>query len=376
MIEDCRRHKLDLILVKSVSRFSRDTVDALETTRELKRLGIPVYFDLESINSFQPDFELYYSVYAAVAQSDRESNHDNLAISIQHKIKDGTSKLYSRPCYGYKLDRNGEFVIVQEEAEVVKLVFNLYLDGLSILGIMRELEQRGITSPSGKAKWCRRSIDLMLENEKYRGNSVATAPTLSDAPKDLPRRRYMLSMHHEGIVASFKNPELDGVEVPKYFILHKDELLNISNICFDRLLPAYQQFEMTPFLADCANTMLLDLISAYDEATGKRQKALYNTAIAFAEWLLDTSDDMLGHNVKLLNKSQLIKRKRAFTYEERQLLLNMEENSPESDDIRVGIYLLLDDQERAERYYQKLDEKTKTAFMQYPIYKFWKHSEA
>ena len=202
MIEDCRRHKLDLILVKSVSRFSRDTVDALDTTRELKRLGIPVYFDLESINSFQPDFELYYSVYAAVAQSERESNHDNLAISIQHKIKDGTSKLYSRPCYGYKLDRNGEFVIVQEEAEVVKLVFNLYLDGLSILGIMRELEQRGITSPSGKTKWCRRSIDLMLENEKYRGNSVATAPTMSDAPKDLPRRRYMLSMHHEGIISS------------------------------------------------------------------------------------------------------------------------------------------------------------------------------
>lgn len=177
------------------------------------------------------------------------------------------------------------------------------------------------------------------------------------------------------LVASFKNPELDGVEVPKYFILHKDELLNISNICFDRLLSAYQQFEMTPFLADCANTMLLDLISAYDEATGKRQQALYNTAIAFAEWLLDTSDDMLGHNVKLLNKLQLIKRKCVFTYEERQLLLNMEENSPESDDIRVGIYLLLDDHERAERYYQKLDEKTKTAFMQYPIYKFWKHSE-
>ena len=212
MIEDCRRHKLDLILVKSVSRFSRDTVDALETTRELKRLGIPVYFDLESINSFQPDFELYYSVCAAVAQSERESNHDNLAISIQHKIKDGTSKLYSRPCYGYKLDRNGEFVIVQEEAEVVKLVFNLYLDGLSILGIMRELEQRGITSPSGKAKWCRRSIDLMLENEKYRGNSVATAPTMSDAPKDLPRRRYMLSMHHEGIISS---EQFDDVQKEK-----------------------------------------------------------------------------------------------------------------------------------------------------------------
>ena len=150
MIEDCRRHEFNLILVKSVIRFSRDAVDALETTRELKRLGIPIYFDLESINSFQPDFELYYSVYAAVAQSERESNHDNLAISIQHKIKDGTSKLYSLPCYGYKLDRNGKFVIIQEEAEAVKLVLNLYLDGLSILGIMRELEQRGITSPLGR----------------------------------------------------------------------------------------------------------------------------------------------------------------------------------------------------------------------------------
>ena len=113
---------------------------------------------------------------------------------------DGTSKLYSRPCYGYRLDRNGEFTIVQEEAEVVKLVFNLYLDGLSILGIMRELEQRGIPSPSGKAKWCRRSIDLLLENEKYRGNSVATAPTMSDAPKDLPRRRYLLSIDRDFIL--------------------------------------------------------------------------------------------------------------------------------------------------------------------------------
>ena len=121
------------------------------------------------------------------------------------------------------------------------------------------------------------------------------------------------------LVASFENPELDGVEVPKYSILHKNELLNISNICFDKLLPAYQRFEMTPFLADCANAMLLELISAYDEASGTRQETLYNTAIAFAEWLLDTPDDMLGHNVKLLNKLQLIKRKRALTYEERAI---------------------------------------------------------
>ena len=175
-----------------------------------------------SQGAFLDGYSTYrYSVYAAVAQSERESNHDNLAISIQHKIKDGTSKLYSRPCYGYKLDRDGEFVIVQEEAEVVKLIFDLYLDGLSILGIMRELEQRGITSSSGKTKWCRRSIDLILENEKYRGNSAAMAPTMSDAPKDLPHRRYMLSMRHEVTISS---EQFDDVQ---------KERERLSNIKFD-----------------------------------------------------------------------------------------------------------------------------------------------
>ena len=198
MLQDCRRNKINLVLVKSISRFARDTVDGLQTTRELKALDIPVYFDMESMNSFQSDFELYYFLQAAIAQSERESAHDNVALSIQHKLQDGTSKLYSRPCYGYKLDEKGAFISIQEEAEVVRLVYDLYLKGMSILGIMRELEKRGIASPTGKEKWCRRSIDLMLENEKYRGNSVATAPTMSNAPKNLPRRRYMMSMYHEG----------------------------------------------------------------------------------------------------------------------------------------------------------------------------------
>ena len=200
MIEDCRRHKLDLILVKSVSRFSRDTVDALETTRELKRLGIPVYFDLESINSFQPDFELQYSLRAAIAQGEREDFHDSIVLAMNQKVTDGTSSIYSRPCYGYRKAEDGSFAIIPEEAENVQLIFELYLSGKSIVGIMRELTQRNILSPTGKATWSRRAIDTLLSNEKYRGNSTASTARMSGDPRSKPRDKYLFQEHHEAIV--------------------------------------------------------------------------------------------------------------------------------------------------------------------------------
>ena len=129
------------------------------------RYGMPI----RSLNSFQPDFELYYSIYAAVAQGEQESARDNVAVAIRQKVKDGTSSLYSRTCYGYKKDENGDFVIVPEEAKTVKLIYDLYLEGNSIVAIRRELEKRSIPFPTGKKGWCARAIDTLLSNEKYRG---------------------------------------------------------------------------------------------------------------------------------------------------------------------------------------------------------------
>lgn len=152
------------------------------------------------MNSFQPDFELYYSIYAAIAQGEQENAYDNVAVALQQRIKDGTSQLYSRACYGYKKDANGHFVIVPEEAENVKLIYHLYREGNSIIAISRELERRGIPSPTGKTTWCRRAIDTLLSNEKYRGNSVATAPLMSYDSKSKQRSKYMLPKHHTAII--------------------------------------------------------------------------------------------------------------------------------------------------------------------------------
>ena len=182
MINDCISKRYNMVLTKSVSRFGRDTLDGLNAIRKLKQHGVEVYFDLEELKSFQPDFELHYSIRAAIA------------------ILDGTSSIYSRPCYGYRKSEDGSLLIVPEEAETVRLIFNLYLSGYSIIGIIHELESRSISSPTGKPKWCRRAIDTLLSNEKYRGGSTATTVLMSDAPQSKQRARYLFSDHHEAII--------------------------------------------------------------------------------------------------------------------------------------------------------------------------------
>ncbi len=147
MIEDCVNGKIKLVLTKSISRFGRDTVDGLSAIRELKAHGVEVYFDLEELHSFQPDFELQYSLRAAIAQGEREDFHDSIVLAMNQKVADGTSSIHSRPCYGYRKAEDGSLVIIPEEAENVRLIFKLYLSGKSIVGIMRELTQRNILIP-------------------------------------------------------------------------------------------------------------------------------------------------------------------------------------------------------------------------------------
>lgn len=200
MLDDARNKKIDLVITKSVSRFGRDTVDGLNAIRELKSYGVEVYFDLEELKSFQPDFELQYSIRAAIVQGEREDFHDNIVLSMNQKIMDGTSSIYSRPCYGYRKADDGTLVIVPEEAENVQFIFDLYLSGKSIIGIMGELERRNIPSPTGRAKWCRRAIDTLLSNEKYRGGSTATTALMSGDPGNKQRAKYLYSSHHEAII--------------------------------------------------------------------------------------------------------------------------------------------------------------------------------
>ncbi|WMJ89303.1 recombinase family protein [Anaerocolumna sp. MB42-C2] len=169
MLEDCKAHKIEIILTKNISRFGRDTVEILEALNQLKVLGVRVIFEQEDLDTANTDSDLMISIVEAIAQSENESRSENIKWGIKQRAANGSSKLYDRKCYGYKHDPNGSLIIDDVEADNVRKIFNFYLHGKSVLGILKELEQQGIKSPTGKDKWCKRSIDVMLSNEKYVG---------------------------------------------------------------------------------------------------------------------------------------------------------------------------------------------------------------
>lgn len=170
MLDDCKSKKLDVVLTKSVSRFGRDTVDTLQALKVMKECGVRVIFEQENLDTNDVESSFMISIIESLAQAENESRSDNIKWGIRQRAAQGISKLYDRKCYGYEHDEKGKLIIDEEAAEIVKLIFHLYLGGQSILGIVKELENRKILSPTGKDKWCKRTIDVMLSNEKYTGD--------------------------------------------------------------------------------------------------------------------------------------------------------------------------------------------------------------
>ena len=170
MLEDCKSHKLEIVITKDVSRFGRDTVEVLDAFNQLKSLGVRVIFEGNSLDTANTSSDLMVAVMESIAQAENESRSENIRWGIKQRAAQGTSKFYDRKCYGFKHDKDGHLVIDEEKAKNVKLIFNLYLSGQSVVGIIKELEKRKILSPTGKAKWCKSTIDVMLSNEKYTGD--------------------------------------------------------------------------------------------------------------------------------------------------------------------------------------------------------------
>lgn len=171
MIDDCKKNKVDIVITKSLSRFGRDTIDTLEALKELRESNIRVIFEQENLDTAETDSALMISIVESFAQAENESRSQNIRWGIKERASKGTSKLYDRKCYGYNHNEEGKLVINSDESKVVEKIFNWYLSGKSVLGILKELENQEIKSPNGKDKWCKRTIDVMLSNEKYVGRA-------------------------------------------------------------------------------------------------------------------------------------------------------------------------------------------------------------
>ena len=161
-----------MILTKSVSRFARNTVDSLVTIRQLKEKNVAVVFEKEGINTLEGTGEILITILSSLAQEESRNISENIRWGVVRKFEKGKVIVNCTKFMGYTKNEDGDLVIVPEEAEIVKLIFRLYLEGYSTGKIAKHLEEQGIKTATGQDKWHSTVIDKMLRNEKYMGDAL------------------------------------------------------------------------------------------------------------------------------------------------------------------------------------------------------------
>ena len=172
MIDDCMAGKIDMIITKSISRFARNTVDSLTNIRKLKEKNIAIYFEKEGINTLGDGGEMLITILSSQAQEESRNLSENVHWGYVRQFEKGIVYVNHKKFLGYTKDEDGNLVIVPKEAELVRRIFRLYLEGFSISKIAELLTQEGIPTVTGKKIWCPSVIERMLVNEKYMGDAL------------------------------------------------------------------------------------------------------------------------------------------------------------------------------------------------------------
>lgn len=203
LMYECRIGRIDYVLTKSVSRFSRNTTDCLSLVRELLSYNIPIYFEKENLDTSSMESELILSIISGMAQEESMSISKNVKWTIQKRIEAGTYR-FGYPPYDFTRDENGYMVIHPEEAEIVRQIYAWALSGIGTYKIAQMLEEQGVLTRKGGA-WSASTIKGILTNEKYYGAALFRK-TYTDS--SFKRRRnhgeadsYFVSEHHEAIVS-------------------------------------------------------------------------------------------------------------------------------------------------------------------------------
>ncbi|HEM3563640.1 TPA: recombinase family protein [Streptococcus suis] len=172
LIQDCRAGKVDRILVKSISRFARNTLDCIKYVRELKELGVGVTFEKENIDSLDSKGEVLLTILSSLAQDESRSISENATWGIRKKFERGEVRVNTTKFMGYDKDENGRLIINPQQAETVKFIYEKFLDGYSPESIAKYLNDNEISGWTGKANWYPSAIQKMLQNEKYKGDAL------------------------------------------------------------------------------------------------------------------------------------------------------------------------------------------------------------
>ncbi|MFU8742463.1 recombinase family protein [Streptococcus suis] len=206
LIQDCRAGMVDRILVKSISRFARNTLDCIKYVRELKELGVGVTFEKENIDSLDSKGEVLLTILSSLAQDESRSISENATWGIRKRFERGEVRVNTTKFMGYDKDENGRLIINPQQAETVKSIYEKFLEGYSPESIAKYLNDNEIPGWTGKANWYPSAIQKMLQNEKYKGDALLQKTFTVDfltkkrVQNDGQVNQYYVENSHEAII--------------------------------------------------------------------------------------------------------------------------------------------------------------------------------
>lgn len=205
LLRDCRAGLIDLVLVKSISRFARNVEDSIHTVKELRAYGVDVFFEKENLHSIDPANDVIFTILATFAQQESVSIGQNVKWGLRKKMKDGGLVGGTNQILGFDY-ADGNYTINEQEAETVRRIFHLYLHGKGYQSIANILEKEGHTTSNGTKLWNRRTIQGVICNEKYYGALLSQKTIVDDFLKHTRKvnrgdeDQYYIENHHPAII--------------------------------------------------------------------------------------------------------------------------------------------------------------------------------
>lgn len=206
MMKDCENGKLDLIVTKAISRFSRNVTVTLEVARKLRDKDIGIFFEKENLNTLHYTSGSLLAIFSSLAQAESESMSENIKMGREFKYRNGECCYNMGKVFGFNQDKDGIVTINEEQAMAVRLMYEGYLNGMSVGGIINDLREKKIPSPTGKEEWSPGTVERILSSEKYKGDFL-TRKTFTVDPISKKKKKntgqvsqYLITNHHPAII--------------------------------------------------------------------------------------------------------------------------------------------------------------------------------
>ena len=194
-----------MILTKSVTRFARNTVDSIKVIRELKKLGVEIYFEKERVSTLSEKSEQLLTILSSIAQAESENISTNSRWSIRYRFQNGTFIIGS-PAYGYEKDEKGELMIQPQEAKIIRKIFDEYLGGKGSYAIARQLRRESIPTIRDSKGWQDSVVKGILQNPLYEGDLLFQKTYTTEGVPFTKKHnhgempRYLITDNHEPII--------------------------------------------------------------------------------------------------------------------------------------------------------------------------------